>query len=1568
MSVSFTCEFPGCGTTKTAESGTVALGLMQLHQANAHSNTNAQKQRPPKMDRPKISRGSSAEEWATFLRRWEMFKSGTVSMTDTETKCQLISCCEPELECGLFQNNPKINESPEEDILKAMKELAVIDVAATVRVTELLGMKQEHGEGVRAYVARIRGKANICTLEKKCSCLQNVSYADDIVRWVMLAGLASNDIAREVLGTAEIDTKSLTDTIGIIETKERAVRALVGEPGAAAAASSYKKEMKKGLELKLDATIKCESCKKPTSQFGQNRFGRLVEHRMCLDCFRASRPKRDFRQAPKKDKAAAVHESNEDVFEALGVIHSSNASVHTQSPHAIGNYIFDGTLGWRAGDSKSQPTLTLLAAVDDSAYDHISHPTPKVKPKEVKCVSDTGAQSCLMGLKVLWQLGLNKSDLVPVQRQMHAANDEEIQLIGAIFLELRGIDDVGTPHAAHVMAYVSPSTDNFYLSRSAMEQLKIIPSTFPQVGAAAAITEPPVHPKAECGCPTRSQPPARPNALPFEATTENTEKMREWLLDRYAASTFNICPHQPLPAMTGPPMTIRVSPDATPVASTRPVRVPIHWREAVNDQLERDVALEVIEKVPPNTPVTWMHNMVLTAKPDGTPRRTVDLQTLNKVSVRETHHTVPPAKQARAVPKGQLKTVTDAWNGYHSIEICPEDRDKTTFITENGRYRYCRAPMGFLASGDAYTHRYDLIVADVPRLTKCVDDALLYDDIEDRGGHWWRVIDYLIKVGENGVILNPGRKFQFAKEEVDYTAFRISLSDVKPLPKYLQAIEEFPRPKNITDIRAWFGLVNQVSHYGQIKEMMAPFKALLSPKTIFRWTDELEAAFQNSKAAIIAAIEQGVEIFDPARRTCLQTDYSCTGLGYWLRQKYCECPSMTPDCCQDGWRITLAGSRFLREAERRYAPIEGECLAVAWALEDTRWFTMGCDELVIVTDHKPLTKILGDRSLDAMTNPRLFRLKQRTMMWRYSIFHVAGKANPAADATSRNPAVTEEEALSVIRLHGITDGMEAEVVAGTRSGAKKTRVVTWASLQQATKADHDLQILQAAVTSGFPDARANLSASIQEYWQYRDDLSIVDGVIMLGQRMIIPTELRTTVLQALHGAHQGVSGMKSRAQDSVFWPGISLAIDQVRGQCAICCQMAPSQPHLPPTTPTAPTYPFQRIAADYFALGGIKYLVIVDRFTGWPHICRAQKSHEATGASGLVRALKVIFATFGAPEEVSSDGGPEFSAAETQDFLSRWGVHHRLSSAYNPRSNGRAEVAVKSMKRLLKDNTGIGGSLDDDRVVAGLLQYRNTPDPDTGMSPSQILFGRALRDRIPIPARSAVFQNPHISPIWRETWAAREDALRERFGKQTNSIRRGTRALAPLSGGEKVIIQNSHGPHPNKWDRTGVVVEQLPFDQFLVRVDGSGRITRRNRRQLRKFVPFRPTTSQQLLTPAGHLQTVSPPAVTEPLIAQHEHSSSQITRPSEPVDLVQPTGHKLTEGEPAPEPELDVVKTEPPAHTCEHNAPGDTPADQVEKTNTPEPVGLQAQPPPPSGPRRSQRDKYPPFWSADYSR
>ena len=183
---------------------------------------------------------------------------------------------------------------------------------------------------------------------------------------------------------------------------------------------------------------------------------------------------------------------------------------------------------------------------------------------------------------------------------------------------------------------------------------------------------------------------------------------------------------------------------------------------------------------------------------------------------------------------------------------------------------------------------------------------------------------------------------------------------------------------------------------------MLPFRSLLKSSVPFEWTDALQQAFDSSKLAIVAEIEHGVTIFDKTNPTCLATDWSKHGIGYWLFQKHCQCPYTDLFCCREGWRITLVGSRFTHPAESRYAPIEGEALAVADALDKARHFVLGCHDLTIAVDHRPLLKIFGDRSLD-ISNIRLRNLKEKTLRYRFSMVHISGVKNRAPDTLSHHP-------------------------------------------------------------------------------------------------------------------------------------------------------------------------------------------------------------------------------------------------------------------------------------------------------------------------------------------------------------------------------------------------------------------------------------------------------------------------------------------------------------------------------------------------------------------------------------
>ena len=962
-----------------------------------------------------------------------------------------------------------------------------------------------------------------------------------------------------------------------------------------------------------------------------------------------------------------------------------------------------------------------------------------------------------------------------------------------------------------------------FLSVGACKKLGLIHQEFPHH------TENVVPTASVCAMPTdvsqeERPPPQRPDRLPVPASEENVEKLERFLVQQFQDTAFNT-DAAPLPAMDGTPHTIHLLPGAVPYARHVPIPVSKHWEKEVRAQLDEDERRGIIEKVPAGEPTEWCAPMVVVPKANGRPRRTVDYQELNKFCKRETHHTRNPFDMVSSVPRCTYKTTLDAFSGFHQVPLADCSKPLTTFITPWGRYRYRRTPMGHVSASDAYTKRYDDAIEGTLRMYKCVDDVLLYDyTIEDAFWHCWEYLEACVK---RGITLSAD-KFRFCRREVDFVGYQLCWENFRPAGDKLAAVADFPMPEQptITDIRSFMGLVNQIAPFMITSPLMEPFRELLKGSTSKKvyWDDQLRAAFEQAKRDISKLISCGLQYYDTNRPTVLMTDWSRQGIGFVVLQQYCSCTGPErPSCCRDGWKLALCGSRHLTPAEQNYAAVEGEATSIVWALHKARLFLLGCDNLEIITDHKPLARLFADRQLKDITNPRLFRLKEKTLNYKFTIRYKPGRLNTAADALSRYPVQRVAPSQADVDLAEELTTAAVTAIPRCESDGNGVTVDQDAVKEEAAK-DPTYQLLQQKVSSDtWVTCHAKEASELKAFFKVRDRLSLVDGLVCYSYdggalRLVIPAGLQLQVARNLHAAHQGKEGMIRRAREAVYWPGFEADIEFHRLHCNECCMKAPTQPAEPAIMTKPPDYPFQKVVADLFDINGHSYLVYSDRLTGWIKV----EQFRSTSSHVIIPALRKYFSQYGVPEEISIDGGTNLTSSAVRDFFRRWKVEVRQSSAYYPKSNGRAEAAVRSAKAILRGNTSPGGGIDTDKVVLALLQYHNTPLRDGDKSPAQLLMGRQLRGGVPVP-------NIHlrVAEYWQDFLQERELQM-AKTGEVTEERTRSLRELPPLKVGQCVRMQD---PRTRLWDRTGIVTGvNRKFRQYTIRLDGTGRITRRNRR------------------------------------------------------------------------------------------------------------------------------------------
>lgn len=1283
-----------------------------------------------------------------------------------------------------------------ESIVKAMRAYVVGRQNVTVERRNFRKRKQEKGERFDDYLISLRELAKTCNF---C----NDECTESALRDQLVEGLYDPEAVHTLLKQSDLTLKNL---INLVQAHEAAVTYQGGSSSLGL----------KALQQNTGGQRKKRYNKKP-SQSNSNNFDKTNQPnpphqpRPCSACG--------------KTHAKGSCPAWGRICSGCGRKHHFAAQCRTGTPgnkqqHGQGRKVNALSLGREIGDPQPRVRYTRLNSINlrkIGEFETAPNINAVVKTVDrtstIAMLPDTGSDICAGGPSLMRQLDCDYNNLLQAELTPLA--------IDGSVMETRGYVNVNISFnnkSINEKVFIFDNISTPVLSWKSCLNLGLLAENYPRINAQTNVAQ-----KKK----TLSNG-SRTGGGPQKTKTRTAEELKQKLFDEFPR-VFD----GSVRIMPGEKFKIHLTKNAKPFCLTTPRTVPFKYRDALKRELDKLEKLGIIAKQTKHTP--WCLPIVVVPKKDTDDvRMAVDFVPMNKYAEREPYPLQSPAEVIADINGQDAKffTVMDAEKGYHQCPLDEESQDLTTFITPYGRYKYVRAPYGVCTISDHYNRRMYEAFEDIKRHKRIVDDVCAYDpDLESNYEH---VREILQRCDERGITLSKA-KFQFGKEEVIFGGYKLSKDGYSINPKIINGIQKFPTPKNRTELRSFIGLAQQMSNTSyEITSAITPLRPLLSTKNNFYWDTVHDEAFAAAKEILSNA--PTVAFFDPNRDTRIITDASRIGLGFVLQQ-------------YDGneWKSIQAGSRCLTDTETRYAVVELEMLAVVWAMERCRIFVAG-GHTEIITDHNPIVPIINGHRLDEIENPRLQRLRRRLMPFQVTAKWIKGSTNLIADALSRFPSEKSKKTdeIAETEING-EKAVSAPALRAIHAGDMNLR------LQEIkTHEDKEYRQLRDTIKNGFPATKAELPEPLKKYWGVKQHLTIDDeDFVLYGHRLLIPISLQPTIIERLHGGHSGIRRTLDRARMIVYWPNMDEDVTVQVENCKFCQDRLPKNQPEPMQTRKPPLRPFQHIAADFAFHGGHKFLVIVDCFSDWIDVIDMGKD---TTAEKLVEVMAQEFVRTAVPDVMFTDGERNFDSNKFRTFLREWGCQHITSSPTYAQSNGRAEAAVKSAKKIIAACWN-GKRLESKAFAKAIINHRNTPTQKDKLSPAMKLYGHNIQDDLPAHRRSfkkeILSQNDVI-----ERRIKHDQKMKERYDEKTTTYKE-------LDVGTHVAIYNNNN---KEFDVYGIIVE-VRNRRFYIKTN-SGRILVRNRRFIRRRQPLS----------VG--QPFPKPRVTIPVTPRNPNRRSQSTPPS----------------------------------------------------------------------------------------
>ena len=866
-----------------------------------------------------------------------------------------------------------------------------------------------------------------------------------------------------------------------------------------------------------------------------------------------------------------------------------------------------------------------------------------------------------------------------------------------------------------------------------------------------------------------------------------------------------------------PPIQIEVDPSFPPVQQKlRPI--PIHYKEKLKKHLQELVQEGVVTPLQCENGTGWIHNVVITAKKWSADKIRMNLDTRPmKQAVKVSHFHIPTPQELRHEFQGSDRfTCVDFNHAFHQFPMTEESANLFTFHTPWGLHRLNTLVMGTHSGSSELQERVRVVLEGLEGVTQIKDDVVIHGQGTQ---HDENVKKFLARIEEHGLTLRK-EKCKFGVREVMWFGMIYSKQGMRPDPAKVQLIKEWPRPQDKSGVKSFLQTVQFCQVFmrpGQGRtyaDVTLPLRRLTAKSVRFAWTKECADSFEELKKLLVS--DKVMAYYDPSRPTRLYVDEGPAGVAATVAQEY-----NVDGVDHPVWRPVHHTSRAKTKCEQNYGKVDGESLGLLTGIKSNRMFLYGTSFTVVV-DHEPLVSLYNSHSREVTV--RVAKHKSKLLAFDFKVIYQPGATNPC-DFASRSPPSPREYTEEEKEELGIEEEDEDREVLVCRQ-EELTDAVTLPILQRYTQQDKTLSQLVESIKTG----RLQKDLASSGFKECFHELSVQDGIVMRGDRIVIPRDLRPDVLEAAHLGHPGKESMIRQLRLSTWWPNHTADAKQFEESCLPCVSAVDSNKVAPMQIRETPDRPWQHCSADYKGPIAGKYYfhVLIDNYSRWPEVAMV----KSTAFNKLEDKLEESFGVHGIPDSITHDNGPCYNSSDWTAFAKKWGFDKRPCTPEHPQANGIAERFMGVLVKVV--HTAVASGRDPRvEVRRRLLNYRNTPHPSTGKSPAELMIRRQIKTLVPS------FMRPTTEKVDKEAKATNNHNSEKRKERYDKKRRVKEVKMVP---GDRVLIKQRKTTVKPPYDPKPYTVVTVQGTQVTARRGAQEK--RRNKMKM-KIVPNRPDHLQQ---------------------------------------------------------------------------------------------------------------------------